>query len=163
MTEQTLNMNQPGLSANSAQLAEPKVAVLAVTYRNNELVLVKRNNEPQRYGWGFPGGSVWPGESLKAAAIRELQEETSLVATAESIIDVVEVNEFDSNNTHHHFILIAILCRYVSGKAIAGDDAIDACWLNFDEIEMRGEQLIPQVAEVAHKALIFIKNNKGDK
>ena len=57
-------------------------------------------------------------------------------------------------------ILIAVLCRYVSGKAIAGDDAIDSCWLHFDEIEMRCEQLIPQVAEVAHRALIFIKNNK---
>lgn len=41
------------------------------------IVLIYRRNEP--LGWALPGGFVDYGESLETAAVREAQEETSLV------------------------------------------------------------------------------------
>lgn len=35
-------------------LAKPRLAAIAVTLRNNEVLLVQRSKEPQRGTWGFP-------------------------------------------------------------------------------------------------------------
>ena len=141
-------------------LSEPRVAVLAVTYCDDQLLLVKRNNQPQRFGWGFPGGSVLPAEALMVAALRELKEETGITASAESIFDVIEVNQFDSDNRHHHFVLIAVLCRYESGEAVAADDALDCRWMSFAEIAGRESELITDVAKVARKAEALVSTTK---
>ena len=43
------------------------------------ILAVSRRNDPNM--WGLPGGKAEASESLEAAAIRELQEETGLVAS----------------------------------------------------------------------------------
>ena len=121
-------------------LAKPRLAAIAVTLRNNEVLLVQRSKEPQRGTWGFPGGSVEPGESLHCAAKRELMEETGITALVGPLIDVVEVIGYDPEGSHHHFALVALLCHYVDGELRPGDDAADCRWakvingkLNFNE------------------------------
>jgi 8-oxo-dGTP pyrophosphatase MutT (NUDIX family) len=48
----------------------------------NEVVLIERTkNDWQRGKLNLPGGSIEPGESVIAAAVRELREETSIVAS----------------------------------------------------------------------------------
>ncbi len=133
-------------------LTPPRVAALAVTYKGNELLLVQRSKEPQKYGWGYPGGSVNPGESLHDAACRELLEETQVHAIPEKTFDVIEINEFDNSGEHHHFILVAVLCRYVSGDAIASDDAMDCKWMSIEEIISQQTKLIEHVGSVARNA-----------
>ncbi|MBD2802382.1 NUDIX hydrolase [Xenorhabdus sp. M] len=148
------------MKANEGQkkLSEPKVATLAIVYRDDQLLLVKRKKQPQRLGWGFPGGSVLPGESLHDGALRELKEETQLVATVETTLPVVEVNEFDSDGIHHHFILVPLLCRYLSGIPVAGDDVLECRWISFIDIYNQSETLIDHVATVAQQAEAVIKN-----
>lgn len=136
----------------SRKLSEPKVAVIAVTYRNNELLLIQRSKAPQQYKWGYPGGSVKRGESLHDAACRELLEETQVQAIAEKTFDVIEVNEFDQKGKHYHFVLIAVLCRYISGEAIASDDAMDCKWMSFEQIQIQKTELIQHVASLAQTA-----------
>lgn len=135
-----------------SQFASPQVAVISVTYKGDELLLVQRANEPHKYGWGFPGGKVHPGEALYKAACRELFEETQVRASAEQKFDVIEINECDAQGKHYHFILVAILCRYVSGTAIASDDALDCKWMSLEQIITNQHQLIPHVASVAQRA-----------
>ena len=43
-----------------------------------KLLLVKRQQPPYRGAWALPGGIVGPDESVDAAALRELQEETNI-------------------------------------------------------------------------------------
>ena len=140
------------------ELNEPRVAVIAVTYRDNELLLVQRSKEPQKYGWGYPGGSVNAGESLHDASCRELYEETQVQAVAEKTFEVIEVNEFDAAGKHHHFILLAVLCRYISGEAIASDDALDCKWMSFEQIQTEKDNLIAHVARIATLAAELIDN-----
>ncbi|WP_208638793.1 NUDIX hydrolase [Vibrio rhodolitus] len=139
-------------------MSEPRVAVIAATYRDNELLLVQRSKEPQKYGWGYPGGSVNAGESLHAAACRELYEETQVQAVAEKTFEVIEVNEFDATGKHHHFILLAVLCRYISGEAIASDDALDCKWMSFEQIQTEKNNLIAHVARIATLAAELLDN-----
>jgi len=43
-----------------------------------KVLLVKRQQVPYRGAWALPGGIVGPEESVDAAALRELQEETNI-------------------------------------------------------------------------------------
>ena len=43
-----------------------------------KVLLVKRQRPPYRGAWALPGGIVEPDESVDAAALRELQEETNI-------------------------------------------------------------------------------------
>lgn len=57
----------------------PAAALMVVLGNNGTLLGVSRPNDPQDFG--LPGGSIEPGEAPELAAIRELHEETGLLAT----------------------------------------------------------------------------------
>lgn len=140
----------PVQSSSAPVYAQPRAAVIAVTFRGNEVVLVRRRNEPQQGAWGYPGGSIEPGESIHDAVLRELWEETGTRAQVLSLVDVVEVREFDSAGRHHHFVLIAMLCRYVDGELRPGDDAVDCRWVPVPEgLQEFDGVLVDHVARVA--------------
>ncbi|MEO1456026.1 MAG: NUDIX hydrolase [Pseudomonadota bacterium] len=99
------------------------------------VLLVKRRNEPDAGLWGFPGGHVDLGEPAMDAAIRELREETTIVACpARYLTNVDVIKHDDSGAVRFHFLLAAVLCEYVSGEPIAQDDVSDARWWPFDAI-----------------------------
>jgi len=135
------------------EMPTPRVAVIAVTYFKNSLLLVRRTKEPQKNTWGFPGGSVEAGETLYAAALRELYEETGVNGYARQIIDVVEVIGTDPDGNHHHFVLVAILCEFREGNAVANDDVDECCWVSVtpEGLDFQGP-LAEQVEEIALKA-----------
>ena len=113
----------------------PKVAALAVVIRDGMTLLVKRRNEPDAGLWGFPGGHVDLGETAMDAAIRELREETTIIARPVRYLTNVDVIERDESGlVRFHFLLAAVLCEYVSGEPIAQDDVSDARWWPFKAI-----------------------------
>jgi 8-oxo-dGTP diphosphatase len=64
----------------------------AVCMRDQRVLLVRheRPNAPAPY-WVPPGGGVWPGETLQAAALRELEEETGYRGQVGGVFGVREV------------------------------------------------------------------------
>ena len=140
-------------ASHPSSLVKPALAVIAITIRHGDVLLVQRSKEPQKGTWGYPGGSVEPGETLHDAALRELMEETGVSARVGPLIDVVEVIGFDPSGQHHHYALVAFLCHYVSGELSAGDDALDCSWVPFvgGSLDFDGE-LADHVLGVAIKA-----------
>lgn len=58
------------------------VAVAVVRNDRNEYLLSLRHPESHQGGlWEFPGGKVEPGETVKQAIVRELQEELDIIVT----------------------------------------------------------------------------------
>ncbi|WP_299151512.1 NUDIX hydrolase [uncultured Tateyamaria sp.] len=107
----------------------PKLAALAVVIWDGMVLLVKRRNEPDAGLWGFPGGHVDLGETAMDAAIRELREETTIVARPVRYLTNVDVIESDDTGVvKFHFLLAAVLCEYVCGEPIAQDDVSEARW-----------------------------------
>jgi len=113
----------------------PKVAALAVTVRADQVLLVRRKNEPDAGLWGFPGGHVDLGETALSAAARELREETSVIGRPLQYLTNVDVIVRDECGfITFHFLLAAVLCKYISGEPKADDDVSEAAWVAVDDV-----------------------------
>lgn len=116
--------------------AHPLPGVLALLERGGSLLMVLRAHEPDRGKWGFPGGLIDLGETVGEAALRELREETGLVAEAGPVIDVFDVIDRDEEGrVRYHFVLNVVRCRWLGGEAAAGDDAAATGW--FERADLR--------------------------
>lgn len=113
----------------------PRVAVGAVLFDNDRVLLVKRSNDPAKGMWAVPGGKIQPGETMQQALVREIKEETGLVIEVGDIVyvfDVIKHNE--KNKITFHYVIIDFLCDLTSGELRAGDDAQEARWISRREL-----------------------------
>ena len=124
----------------------PCVDLLVVNNSGN-ILLVKRQNEPAKGQWWFPGGRVYYKETRKDAAIRKLKEECNLEA-----IEIRELSTFDvilENNVTNlavHGITTLYYMKVDSEDAVRLDyQSIDADWRTQDE--WCKEKLYPFVEE----------------
>ena len=134
----------------------PVPAVLAVVVRERCVLLVRRANPPDRGRWGFPGGRIEPGEALAAAALRELAEETGVTAESGPVLTALDsIHPATSGGgLAHHYVLVAVLCRWVAGEGAAADDALETRWFSPAEIgALAADAVSAGVARVAALAL----------
>lgn len=130
----------------------PLPGILALTVKDGRVLLVQRGRDPNRGLWGFPGGLVETGESLAGAAVRELREETGIVAEAGPVLEVLEAVTRDGDGrVRHHYLLVAMLCRWISGEGQAGDDAAAVGW--FTPGDLPALPCVPNLARLAEAAL----------
>ncbi len=107
-------------------------AVSVALRRGDKLLLVKRGREPSKGLHAFPGGRVEPGETLEAAAARELFEETGLKAGSLALHGELELEGSSGDSTYR---LTVFWADHVSGEPVAGDDAEVAGWFTLEEME----------------------------
>jgi 8-oxo-dGTP diphosphatase len=102
----------------------------------DKVLLIRRSKPPGSGSWSLPGGRVEWGESLKAAALRELCEETGVEGEMLGLIDVVDGRfEPDQDGTPtHHFILVDYAVRWTDGEPHPGGDAAAAHFFTLDQI-----------------------------
>ncbi len=111
---------------------DPKVGVGAVVRdAAGALLLVRRGVEPQKGRWALPAGYVDADEDPRAAAAREVLEETGLVVEVGAVLDVYPGGS--SGGAGASFFL-AFEARLVGGTLQAGDDAQDARFFGPDEL-----------------------------
>ncbi len=114
----------------------PRVAVGAVVFKDECVLLVRRGQPPAEDLWAIPGGSVEIGETLQEAAEREMLEETGIqIRTAKPIytFDVIDRNE--AGKVRFHYVIVDLAADYVMGEPSAGDDAVEARWVSAQEIK----------------------------
>ncbi len=103
----------------------PIPAVGVVCLRGEEVLLIRRGTPPRLGEWSLPGGRIEPGEAVRAAALRELREETGVEARLIGLIDVVDGVFPDADR---HYVLIDFAAEWLSGEPTAGDDAAEAAF-----------------------------------
>lgn len=139
-----------------AMAGAPVLAALAVLIEGDRVLLVRRRNEPDAGLWGFPGGRVEPGETVFAAAERELAEETGVAAEAGDFLTVIDVIRRDGAHLAHHYALVAVLCRGATGAPVAASDASAAEWVPLVDVlagRLATSERVPEVARLARERL----------
>ena len=116
--------------------AEPEIAVGAVVVDAAGRVLLVRRGRPPSVGtWSLPGGHVEPGESLEAAVVREVLEETSVQTRVICALCVVPVAREGYAYSIHEHLLVPV---GRAAEARAGDDAAGVRWVDARERDALG-------------------------
>lgn len=105
----------------------PVPAVGAIVFRADEVLLVKRREEPNRGRWSIPGGALEAGETVEAGAAREAAEETGVRVRPLRVVEVLDYIERDAEDrVRWHYVLLDVLCAFEAGEASPASDAANA-------------------------------------
>ena len=117
----------------------PILGVGAVVIDGDEVLLVRRANEPLKGEWSLPGGAVELGEELSAAVVREVREETGVDVEVGPIVEVLDRIRRDSDGrARFHYVLVDFVCRPKSRALASGSDALAAVWATRAELPAYG-------------------------
>lgn len=112
------------------------MGVGAVIFRGEEVLLVRRGQEPAQGAWSLPGGLVELGETLEEALTRELAEEVGISVRILGITAVLNRIYRDSGGgVPYHYVLVDFLCDYETGEARPGSDITAARFIPLSELE----------------------------
>ena len=129
-------MEKPIKISNHEYPDQPRVAVGAIVFEENKVLLVRRGKPPAEGAWAIPGGRVELGESMQKAAEREIREETGLNVRAKDPVFTFDVVVRDDNGkVRFHYVIVDLIADYVSGELRPGDDALEARWVSSTEME----------------------------
>ena len=99
------------------------------------MLIVERGKPPIRGIWSLPGGHIEPGETAKAAAAREVMEETGVTCEILGLADVHDVIFKDGAGALRlHYVLAVFHGRWISGEPVAASDTRDARFVQLDEL-----------------------------
>ncbi len=132
----------------------PRLASDVLVVDKDKVLLIERKNIP--YGWAIPGGFVDLYETMEAAAVRELYEETGIIAKVEEI-SLLGIYSDPKRDIRGHTVS-AVYVYFGGGNPVAADDAKSAKYFNVnnlpDNLAFDHEKIIK---EYCKKHLIFKK------
>lgn len=92
------------------------------------ILMVRRNNEPAKSEWWFPGGRIYYGETRKFAAQRKLKEECGIIVNA-----LIEQGTYDlllnyNNKKTSHGITTLFKTKIATTKVYLDNQSSDYDW-----------------------------------
>lgn len=134
----------------------PFAAALAICRKpGGKMLLAQRSKGPSTAvgRWGFPGGMHEVGETILAAAQRELHEETGVDAMPRRVIDAFDVIGKDPDGrVRAHYVLVCVVLDWVAGEGAPIEDASAVGWYTADEA-LEKLELLPDTLRLMKAAL----------
>jgi 8-oxo-dGTP diphosphatase len=117
--------------------AWPRCGASAAIFRGDAVLLIKRGAGALKGLWSLPGGHIEAGETARAAAVREVREETGVEAQLSGLVDIHEVILRGQGGMLQAHYLIAVFCgRWLAGEPLAGSDAVAASFVPISELDL---------------------------
>ncbi|MFV0296106.1 MAG: NUDIX hydrolase [Hyphomicrobiaceae bacterium] len=135
----------------------PKLAASAAIFRDGRILLGERGKGAMAGYWSLPGGHVEPGETVREAARREVQEETAIDAEILGLLDLHEVvyprasEQRTAGTVTAHYVIAVHYGVWKAGEPVAGDDCRKAAFFALDELDdlPMTEGVLPFIAKAA--------------
>jgi 8-oxo-dGTP diphosphatase len=110
--------------------SRPYLAVSAAIIRDGKILIVRRARPPARGLFTLPGGGVEVGETLHAAVIREVREETALTIEPLGLAGYREAIARDRDGRiERHFVILPFAARWLAGDIALNEELAEARWL----------------------------------
>jgi ADP-ribose pyrophosphatase YjhB (NUDIX family) len=125
------------------------VGVGGAVVHDGRLLLVRRASRRGRGNWQIPGGFLEPDETIEQAVIREVAEESGVIAEVEGLLGVRNRCAPDVGNS----LYIVMLLRLIGGEPKPDGQEVDRAGF-FTLGEIRTLDPVPAInLEIAHRAL----------
>jgi ADP-ribose pyrophosphatase YjhB (NUDIX family) len=128
----------------------PKLGVSACVWHTQRVLVIQRANPPFAGLWSLPGGHVEAGETLLAAAHRELLEETGIKANLKKLLGVYNLTYRDGT-----YMIACYTGRWKSGKALASGDVMAIRWAL--PMELDSLSFTPNARDAIERAKLLLK------
>lgn len=140
-------------SCERVNYRNPKPCAGALVVDDDSVLLVKRTEPPAVGSWSVPAGYLEADEPPTAAALRELEEETSIRTSSKALelLDTVFVQNSDSHSVLVIVYVIPVECT--DGVPVAGDDAGAVRFWNVPALRASDEQIEPGYESVLTTAV----------
>jgi 8-oxo-dGTP pyrophosphatase MutT (NUDIX family) len=128
-------------------------AAMGVVLDGRGRVLLQRRSDTGR--WALPGGIVEPGEEPADAAVREIYEETGVIAVPEALTSVsISAPITYPNGDHVRYLDLTFRCRPVGGRAQVNDtESAEVGWHTLGKLPELSDYAISPLSEaVADRA-----------
>jgi ADP-ribose pyrophosphatase YjhB (NUDIX family) len=102
----------------------PVPAAGVILEQRGRVLLVRRKYEPRAGAWCLPAGFMEYGETPEHCAVRELEEETGLVARLTGLFGVYA----GMDDPRTRAVLVLYTAERTGGRLRPGDDALEADW-----------------------------------
>jgi ADP-ribose pyrophosphatase YjhB (NUDIX family) len=129
----------------------PHLGVSVAVFRAGQVLLARRTMPPFAGAFSLPGGLVEVGETLEAAALRELREEVQIDARIVAFNRYVESIIRDSaGKIRHHYVIASFAGEWIAGEAKSGPEAGEAVWV--EPTRLAGLDCTPHIVAVVEAA-----------
>jgi 8-oxo-dGTP diphosphatase len=114
----------------------PRPAASGAIFRGDAVLIVERGKGAVTGIWSLPGGHIEPGETARAAAVREIEEETGLAVTLSGLVDVHDAIMRNADGVlTAHYVLTVFWGHCEEGTPKAATDAKDARFVPVAEVD----------------------------
>jgi 8-oxo-dGTP diphosphatase len=142
-----------GLANEGETRKRPRLGCAGIVRRGSEILLGRRDKEPNRGLWVLPGGGVDFGESFAQTLSREMTEEAGIAVDCEGVFGVYEI--VDPPNEHR--VIVFLNANHRTGEPRAASDLSDVRFFRADELRELSakKQISPFVEIVLREAAIL--------
>ena len=108
--------------------ARPIVAVSTAVFRDGRVLLARRARAPWAGAFSLPGGVVEVGETLEAAAARELREEVGCEVEFAGFVGHVQPIAREGNRVRAHYVIVVLAARWRAGEPHTSAEVDEIAW-----------------------------------